>query len=153
MNKFKNNLDEMQEQKLLKIEHHGAWLAFWGLLIAMIVQVMIGGEDLLRNVAGEWLVFMCLAIYMLVACMKNGIWDRKLKPNAKTNLFVSLVGGLICGIVFSISSYVQYQNLLVSLGTGAFLLILVFALTFLVLTIMATIHNKRAAKIEGDTEE
>ena len=28
----KSNLDEMQEQELLKIEHNGCWLAFWGLL-------------------------------------------------------------------------------------------------------------------------
>ena len=31
----KNNLDEMQEQELLKIEHNGCWLAFWGLLAVM----------------------------------------------------------------------------------------------------------------------
>ena len=28
----KSNLDEIQEQELLKIEHNGCWLAFWGLL-------------------------------------------------------------------------------------------------------------------------
>ena len=39
--KRKNNLDEMQEQELLKIEHNGCWLAFWGLLISMIVQSCI----------------------------------------------------------------------------------------------------------------
>lgn len=35
----KNNLDEMQEQELLKIEHNGCWLAFWGLLAVMAVQM------------------------------------------------------------------------------------------------------------------
>ena len=28
----KSNLDEMQEQELLKVEHNGCWIAFWGLL-------------------------------------------------------------------------------------------------------------------------
>ena len=31
--KMKSNLDERQELKLLKIEHNGCWIAFWGLLI------------------------------------------------------------------------------------------------------------------------
>ena len=30
--KMKNKLDEMQELKMLKIEHNGCWFAFWGLL-------------------------------------------------------------------------------------------------------------------------
>lgn len=32
MKRLKNNLDEMQEQKLLKIEHNGMWFAFWDYL-------------------------------------------------------------------------------------------------------------------------
>ena len=36
----KNNLDEMQEQELLKIEHNGYWLAFWGLLTAIVAEVI-----------------------------------------------------------------------------------------------------------------
>ena len=31
MKKTKSNLDELQELKLLKIEHNGCWLAFWGI--------------------------------------------------------------------------------------------------------------------------
>ena len=41
MKRLKNNLDEMQEQKLLKIEHNGMWFALWGLIIAIIVQLFI----------------------------------------------------------------------------------------------------------------
>ena len=35
----KNNLDEMQEQELLKIEHNGCWLAFWGMLAVMAIMI------------------------------------------------------------------------------------------------------------------
>lgn len=36
---FKSSkLDEMQEIQMLKIEHYGLWLAFWGLLVITIVQ-------------------------------------------------------------------------------------------------------------------
>lgn len=69
-----NNLDEMQEQELLKIEHNGCWLAFWGLLLAIIVQAISGKGDPF----GEWILFMLLAVYMGIACMRKGIWDRRL---------------------------------------------------------------------------
>ncbi len=39
MIKQKNNLDKMQEQKLLKIEDNGEWFASWGLLGAIIIFV------------------------------------------------------------------------------------------------------------------
>lgn len=35
----KNNLDEMQEHKLLKIEHNGCWFAIWSLLAAIFIQL------------------------------------------------------------------------------------------------------------------
>ena len=50
--KMKSNLDERQELKLLKIEHNGCWIAFWGLLIVMAIQ-MIVGNDSIKNLAGE----------------------------------------------------------------------------------------------------
>ena len=41
--KRKNNLDEMQEQKLLHIESKGYWLAFWGLGVSLIIQLIFSG--------------------------------------------------------------------------------------------------------------
>ena len=52
--KRKNNLDEMQELELLKIEHNGCWIAFWGLIIAIVVQNLTGGAMEPRTLAGEW---------------------------------------------------------------------------------------------------
>ena len=83
--KMKSNLDERQELKLLKIEHNGCWIAFWGLLIVMSIQ-MVMGNDSIKNLAGEWVVFMSLALYLSIDCMRNGIWDRKLKPVSYTHL-------------------------------------------------------------------
>lgn len=99
MKKQKNQLDEMQEQKLLQIEHNGCWLAFFGLLISLFVQIFLYGRDF-KIIAGEWAVFMCLAVYIVVSCLKNGIWDRRMAPVASENLKVSLLAGGICGIIF-----------------------------------------------------
>ena len=102
MKRKPSKLDEMQEQKLLHIEKNGCWLAFWMLLIAMAVQMMISGMGNFRGIAGEWIVFMCLALYLVIDCMRNGIWDRRMEPDAKTNFKVSLLASVITGIIFGI---------------------------------------------------
>ena len=64
----------MQEIKLRGIERNGCWFAFWALLAAMMIQLVLGAE--VKQMAGEWIVFMCLALYIGIACMRAGIWDR-----------------------------------------------------------------------------
>lgn len=153
MKRLKNNLDEMQEQKLLKIEHNGMWFAFWGLLIAIIVQLFIGEGDTFRNIAGEWIVFMCLCIYIFIDCMRNNIWDRKLKPNLKTNFILSTIGGLVTGLIFFVKSFIQYEKLLGSIATGVILFIFTFALTMIILSISSLLYKKRVQKAEESTEK
>jgi len=46
----KNQLDEMQEQTMRKIESHGFWLLWGSLLAAWIVQTVFGAAD---KAAGE----------------------------------------------------------------------------------------------------
>ncbi|MDD4843975.1 MAG: hypothetical protein PHU31_06565 [Anaerotignum sp.] len=148
-----NNLDEMQEQKLLKIEHNGCWLAFWGLLAAILVQTILLDANTMGSIAGEWIVFMCLALYLCVSCIKNGIWDRKLKPNGKTNIIVSFISSFLCSMIFFVSSYVKYHSILGSIATGVFIFISVFVLTILTLSLSMKLYQKRISKIETDCEE
>ncbi|MDR5586353.1 MULTISPECIES: DUF6773 family protein [Clostridium] len=148
MNKRKNKLDEMQEQKLLKIERNGMWFAFWGLFATILIQSSIGKGDII----GELIVFMCLSIYIVFACLKNGIWDRKLEANIKTNIIVSSISGILCGITFFISSYLKYHKLLGSIATGIIMLSSVFALAFVTLTVFSSIYKKRIKKIEESCE-
>lgn len=94
----KNRLDEMQEQTMRKIESHGFWLLWGSLLAAWIVQTVFGAAD---KAAGEWVVFMIGCIYTVVACLRNGLWDRHLSDKAPANAVYSLVAAvavtLICG--------------------------------------------------------
>ena len=60
MNKSRYKLDEMQEQKLLKIERNACWLAFWGLAAVLVVQVITIGDNLWNSIAGEWILFMAI---------------------------------------------------------------------------------------------
>ena len=87
----KNRLDEMQEQTMRKIESHGFWLLWGSLLAAWIVQTVLGAAD---KAAGEWVVFMIGCIYMVVACLRNGLWDRHLSDKAPANAVYSLVAAV-----------------------------------------------------------
>lgn len=146
----KNKLDEMQEQKMLQIEHNGCWLAFWGLGIALIVQWFLGAEQ--KEVAGEWIVFMSLSLYIVIACLKNGIWDRRLSPTPKVNLFASLLAGIIVGILFFSTSYSRYHALLGSIATGVFMMAMTAGICFVAMTAVAAFYWKRVKKLESEDD-
>ena len=98
MKKPKNNLDEMQEQKLLHIEQRSFWLAFWMLIAAILVQQLLGGDS--RSFMGECIILAVVGVYMVVTCLKNGLWDRQLSPTPKTNFGISLLTGAVMGSVW-----------------------------------------------------
>ncbi len=153
MKKMKSNLDERQEQELLKIEHNGCWLAFWGLLIAIVVQQIFYGSDF-RYIAGEWIVFMFLCVYIASACMKKGIWDRRLKPDLKTNFFISLIAGAVFGVVMFTGVFMRFENKLAgAAAAGVISGVFVFAMCFIVLSLMAGSFKKRQQKLEEEPEE
>ena len=143
----KNNLDEMQEQALLKIEHNGCWLAFWGLLVVMAVQMVMRVPG--RQMLGEWIVFMVLALYLVIACLRKGIWDRHLKANRKTNLIISLLAGAAAGIVITVSNPYLSEPLdyvLVAGISGGF----TFVLCFIALSLSTKLYKKRREKLEQE---
>ena len=152
--KRKSNLDEMQEMELLKIEHNGCWLAFWGLLAAMVIQSFINGTIDFRPVAGEWIVFMVLALYLGIACARKGIWDRHLKMNVKTNAVCSAAAGLALGAFNAVMIYRTHPTKPVgSVAAGIFIAGLCFFICFGVLTISMKQTRKRQAKMEEEPED
>ena len=153
MNRWKNKLDEMQEQKLLKIEHNGVWLAFWGLFATIIIQIIIGKENILRSIAGEWIVFMLLSGCMLAACIKNGIWDRRLSPNPKTNASVSLIAGIATGLILFALFYGNSHSITLSAVFGLCFSAGTFAVLFLVMSILSSLYKRRVNKLEADPGE
>ena len=143
----KNNLDEMQEQALLKIEHNGCWLAFWGLLAVMVIQMVMGVPG--AQMLGEWIVFMVLGLYIVIACLRKGIWDRHLKANRKTNLIISLLAGAAAGILITVSNPYLSEPLdyvLVAGISGGF----TFVLCFAALSIGMKLYKKRREKLDAE---
>ncbi len=152
--KRKNNLDEMQEQKLLHIESRGYWLSFWLLAASLVIQLVCYGPGTdWRFMIAEWSIFMIIALYVAVACMKAGIWDRKLKPTLGNNLLMSFCGGAVMGIAQFVISYRNYHKPVGSVAAGIFSGLMVMILCFSALTISSVIYKKRQEKLEKESEE
>ena len=152
MKKRMNNLDERQEQTLLNIEKSGCWFAFWALLISIFVQQAIFGISEIKYVAGEWIIFMVLAVYLFGACLKNGIWDRQLKANFKTNLTVSLVASIVFGGIVAVVDYANFKSTYAAAVTFVMISIAIFVLCLLALSVTSAMYNKRVRKLEKDDE-
>lgn len=144
----KSNLDEMQEQALLKIEHNGCCLAFWGLLAAMGIQMLLKVPG--KAMLGEWIVFMVLCVYLLAACLRQGIWDRHLKANPKTNLVVSAVAGVAVSIFFGVLFRENASELLDYLLISTIPGITVFILCFALMTVCSALYKKRRDKLDRE---
>ena len=143
----KSNLDEMQERELLKIEHNGCWMAYWGLLAAMVIQMVmrVPGAQML----GEWIIFVIMSLYICIACMRKGIWDRRLKANWKTNLVISLLAAVAVAVLVVLSNPYLSEPLdyVLTAGlTGGF----TFVLCFISLSLSMKLYKKRREKLDQE---
>lgn len=139
----KNQLDEMQERTLTKIEARGFWLMWWSLAAVLAIQTMMnaGGSQMLW----EWAVFMLASVYTLVECLRHGIWDRHFKANTGVSVVGSLVGGLAVVVIVAVSS----GFLLLGIVFGAITAVLIFA----VLQLCSSIYKKRRSELENAPED
>ena len=153
MKQKNSNLDERQEQVLLQIEHSGCWLAFWGLLAAIVVQSVVYGFEF-EHIAGEWIVFMILSLYLAFACLKNGIWDRKLKPNLKTNLLLSAAAAIATGLIVFFSVFGKYTDKPAGAVLSALIsAVMVFVFCAATLILASRSYLKKQKKLEEEPEE
>lgn len=149
----KNNLDEMQEQTLLKIESRGVWLAFYGLALSIVMQILIGGKQMGFAILGESILLLILSLYMVIACLRHGIWDRRLHPTPKTNTVISVFAGIFVGIAFGVRSYVDYHAAVGSICVFLFCAAFSFALCFAALTACSKIYEKKQAQLETEEKD
>ncbi len=152
MKKNKSNLDEMQELKALKVEHNACWLFYTLLIISIVVQLIAYGGDA-KPILGECAVLSITCLFMTISYLKNGIWDRKLKPTVSTNIIVSSVAGIIMGIIWGVISFNNYHKLIGSIATAIFMFISMFILCFIVLSLCLYLYKKGVEKSEKDAEQ
>lgn len=92
----KNQLDEMQEHTMLTIESRGFWLVWSLLLVVLLVEGLLGFT--MREMAGTWAVFMIGCVYIIAACLRAGLWSRRIKNNTGTNVLFSLACAAVIGV-------------------------------------------------------
>lgn len=146
----KNQLDEMQEQTLRKIESRGFWLMWWGLFAVMTFQFVVMTFQLMMQadisqMAGEWIVFMAACLYTLEECLRNGIWDRHIKASLSTSIVGSLVGGVLSAVVMMFATH----SLAVAGVTG----VITVVFTFTLMQAAISEYKKRHQELENAPEE
>lgn len=153
MKKEKSRLDEMQEQKMLHVEHNGYWIGYIGLAAAILIQILYYGPGCSEQIMGEFIVFMCLSAQTIVGCMKYGIWDRKLAPTWKVVVCGSLIAGAV-GVVFNfLLLYVGERTLRECVTGAARLGSSIFVCCFIGLTALLVTYRLRERKLERDDDD
>lgn len=145
----RNNLDEMKKQTLLKIESRGFWMLWVLLLAALTIESLLGFAP--REMAAEWFIFMLGCAYSVISDLRAGIWDRRFKPNTKTNAAVSAVGG----VAIFVWGLIKFA----ALGMGIAVLqavimgVCTWVLCFALLQLSMKAYKKRHAELENPKED
>ena len=147
----KNQLDEMQERTMLTIESRGFWLVWSLLLVVLLVEGILGFTA--REMAGTWAVFMIGCVYIVVACLRAGLWSRNIKATIGANLVGSLIAGVVIGVFtfIKMSAYdAPLSILLVGAGIAAGI---TFVLALVALQLCCAAYKKRHEQLESEIEK
>ena len=104
-----------------------------------------------REMAAEFFIFMLGCAYSVLSDLRAGIWDRRLKPNTKTNVVVSVAGG---AVVF-VWGLIKFA----ALGAGIAVLqavimgVCTWVLCFALLQLSMKAYKKRHAELENPKED
>ena len=139
----KNQLDEMQEQTMCRIEGKGFWLLWVGLFLAILVQMVLRTPS--SQWVGEFVVFMVGCIYTMVECLRNGFWDRHISANTPTNVLISLFAGVVVAVVIGLA----YGYWLIALIPG----VITGVLSFVLLQVCMHVAEKRRKELDNPKDE
>ena len=85
----KKVVDEREQMEMFRVEHYMYWLAFWALLAGIFYQVIFMDASF-GQVAGEWTVFMLMAVGLVIGDLAGGHFDYNGRPGWKYYLVSSL---------------------------------------------------------------
>lgn len=149
----KSNLDEMQELQLLKIESRGFWIGFFALFAAIMAQIFLFGQEFADHTLGELIALLCMALYLIGGCLRNGIWDRHLQATPAANISLSLLAGAVTGLFNAIVSYRNYQSAAGAIAVFVVFFLLVGAVLSVVLCLCSALYHKRRKQLEEENED
>lgn len=153
---YQKKVDERQEKELMKLGSQGFWFLYWILLASIFIQLFLGRS--FSEIRGEWISFMCACVFMLIGCIRKGLWSfgHKKAPGMKYYVIYSLFGAVSFGIVFSLYRYLSYGRdvslpaLFLTWTAGLFVLLL--PAFCIVGYLIRQSEKRRAKKLEEEME-
>ncbi|MDE5937536.1 MAG: hypothetical protein K2H37_00450 [Lachnospiraceae bacterium] len=146
----KSNLDEMQELKLLKIESRGFWIGFFALFLAIMAQIFLFGQEFADHALGELIALLCMALYLIGGCLRNGIWDRHLQATPAVNIGLSLLAAAVTGLFNALISYRNYQSAAGAITVFVVFFLLVGVVLSVVLCFCSALYHRRRRQLEEE---
>ena len=147
----KNQLDEMQERTMLTIESRGFWLVWSLLLVVLLGEGLLGFT--MREMAGTWAVFMIGCVYIIAACLRAGLWSRRIKNNTGTNVLFSLAGAAVVGVFVFVRMSAFDMPLAIHLAGAAIGAGFTFVLALAALLLCGAAYNKRHEELEKEADK
>ena len=152
---MKNNrmdkLDEMQNQKLLKLEEYGFWIMFWALVASIVVQIFTGAG--IKEIIGEIVVLLIGSIYLSITALRSGLWTRTSTPTRKGNAITSIIPAVILGMI-NVIRLIQKSGITINiLLIVAAIMIGAYAACFGILELFRASYNKRRSELDDIDEE
>ena len=154
-----NNLDEMQEQEMLHIEKKCFWILYLMLACSIIIQKILGYP--LREYAAEGICFLTVSVIMVGTCILQGVWDRHLKADGRTNFLVSILGGFAAAVISTITVCITYgsdvangkQRVIVGGVTFAITFLITFVICMILMNFCTYLYKKRRDSLENEEDE
>ena len=147
----KNQLDEMQDQKLLQLEEYGFWVMFWALAVSIVIQLIIGGT--IKEVLGEIVVLLIGSIYIAGTTLKNGLWTRASLPTRKGNALASIIPAVLLGTIHIFKmiqgNHMEAKSLLIT----AAIAVAVYVGCFVILEVLRAAYHKRRTALDKIEEK
>ena len=146
------SLTQAQEKDFLKIQATGCKIAFLGLFAVMIVQMLLDNHSW-KSLIGEALVFLALSVFIIMSCLKKGIWNKNAKPNLKTNVVISFIVSSIVGLLFLFTGLKYSMDKYTAMTNAAVIFLICLASTVIGLSIAAIYNRSNAAKEELENSD
>lgn len=152
--KKKRNLDERELMEIYKIEHYAFWSMFWLLLASIFIQ-LIFCEISFRQIAGEWIVFMIMALGSSFAYYKGGHYDFYTEPCIQSYLFYSIIFASITDVLISLAIYAHhnYYNIIGFIFMVVFIWIFLFIVLLVTTCIGGEAIKKKQKKLEHQFDD
>lgn len=158
---WKKEIDERQQAELNRVGNTGYWLAFYLLIGAVVVESVFMNRPF-REWAVEWFVFMILAVYEIIQCLRIGVWSEyKQNPGTKDYLRYTVIGSGIFAAVFTVGSWFkaapEYRTVPAFLALFAldflFLAVLLFAAFLGIGALLKRCRKKQEERLNEELKE